>query len=34
MGWEKIPWYTMTDGFDKDFGVDQWHGHERVHPRR
>ena len=26
MGWEKIPWYTMTDGFDKDFGVDEWHG--------
>ena len=27
MGWEKIPWYTITDDFDKDFGVDQWHGH-------
>ncbi len=27
MGWEHIPWYTMTDGFDKDFGVDEWHGH-------
>src|SRR6202008_5010353 len=26
MGWE-MPWYTMTDGFDIDFGVDQWHGH-------
>src|SRR5207302_863214 len=26
MGWE-MPWYTMTDGFDADFGVDQWHGH-------
>ena len=26
MGWEHIPWYTMTDGFDVDFGVDQWHG--------
>src|SRR5712671_488625 len=25
MGWE-IPWYTVTDGFDKDFGVDEWHG--------
>jgi predicted dithiol-disulfide oxidoreductase (DUF899 family) len=25
MGWS-IPWYTMTDGFDADFGVDQWHG--------
>ncbi len=20
------PWYTMTDEFDKDFGVDEWHG--------
>ena len=27
MGWERIPWYTITDDFDKDFGVDQWHGH-------
>jgi len=27
MGWEKIPWYTITDGFDADFGVDEWHGH-------
>jgi predicted dithiol-disulfide oxidoreductase (DUF899 family) len=27
MGWEHIPWYTITDDFDKDFGVDQWHGH-------
>src|ERR1700683_2050158 len=28
MGW-KMPWYTMatTSTFDKDFGVDQWHGH-------
>ena len=25
MGWA-IPWYTMTDGFDADFGVDEWHG--------
>src|SRR5882757_2304827 len=25
MGWE-MPWYTITDGFDTDFGVDQWHG--------
>jgi predicted dithiol-disulfide oxidoreductase (DUF899 family) len=25
MGWE-MPWYTMKDGFDVDFGVDQWHG--------
>lgn len=27
MGWEKIPWYTLTDAFDADFGVDEWHGH-------
>ena len=26
-GWEHIPWYTITDDFDADFGVDQWHGH-------
>src|SRR5262249_31789868 len=25
MGWA-IPWYTMTDEFDADFGVDEWHG--------
>jgi predicted dithiol-disulfide oxidoreductase (DUF899 family) len=25
MGWN-IPWYTMLDGFDADFGVDEWHG--------
>src|SRR6476619_4484742 len=25
MGWQ-MPWYTLTDGFDSDFGVDQWHG--------
>jgi predicted dithiol-disulfide oxidoreductase (DUF899 family) len=25
MGWE-VPWYTITDGFDSDFGVDEWHG--------
>ncbi len=25
MGWER-PWYTLTDDFDKDFGVDEWHG--------
>ena len=25
MGWE-IPWFTMTDSFDADFGVDEWHG--------
>ena len=22
-----IPWYTITDDFDADFGVDEWHGH-------
>lgn len=26
MGWEPIPWYTLTDDFDADFGVDEWHG--------
>jgi predicted dithiol-disulfide oxidoreductase (DUF899 family) len=25
-GWEHIPWYTITDDFDHDFDVDQWHG--------
>ena len=25
MGWE-IPWYTLTDDFDLDHGVDEWHG--------
>ncbi len=25
MGW-KFPWYTITDEFDADFGVDEWHG--------
>ena len=25
-GWELIPWYTLTDDFDADFGVDEWHG--------
>src|SRR3954470_14417842 len=24
MGW-KIPWFTITDGFDADFGVEEWH---------
>jgi predicted dithiol-disulfide oxidoreductase (DUF899 family) len=38
MGW-RIPWYTITDDFDKDFGVDEWHGRSdarsrgRTHPR-
>jgi predicted dithiol-disulfide oxidoreductase (DUF899 family) len=25
-GWQHIPWYSLTDDFDADFGVDQWHG--------
>jgi predicted dithiol-disulfide oxidoreductase (DUF899 family) len=25
MGWT-MPWYSMTDSFDVDFGVDEWHG--------
>ncbi|HKR67701.1 MAG TPA: DUF899 domain-containing protein [Streptosporangiaceae bacterium] len=25
MGWS-WPWYSMTDDFDADFGVDEWHG--------
>jgi predicted dithiol-disulfide oxidoreductase (DUF899 family) len=25
MGWE-IPWFTLTDEFDADFDVDEWHG--------
>ncbi|HZQ56054.1 MAG TPA: DUF899 domain-containing protein [Bryobacteraceae bacterium] len=27
MSWA-MPWYTITDSFDVDFGVDQWHGHD------
>jgi predicted dithiol-disulfide oxidoreductase (DUF899 family) len=26
MGWQLIAWYTITDDFDADFDVDQWHG--------
>lgn len=26
MGWEHIPWFTITDDFDWDFGVGEWHG--------
>jgi predicted dithiol-disulfide oxidoreductase (DUF899 family) len=26
-GWDRLPWYTITDDFDADFGVDEWHGH-------
>jgi len=25
-GWT-MPWYTITDTFDSDFGVHEWHGH-------
>jgi len=25
MGWS-MPWYTITDSFDEDFGVHEWHG--------
>jgi predicted dithiol-disulfide oxidoreductase (DUF899 family) len=25
MEWQ-MPWYTITDDFDTDFGVDEWHG--------
>jgi predicted dithiol-disulfide oxidoreductase (DUF899 family) len=25
MGWN-IPWFTITDNFDTDFGVNEWHG--------
>src|SRR5262245_60478524 len=25
MGWT-MPWYSITDSFDTDFGVDEWHG--------
>lgn len=25
MGWQ-MPWYTITDSWDADFGVDEWHG--------
>jgi predicted dithiol-disulfide oxidoreductase (DUF899 family) len=27
MHWDRMPWVTITDSFDADFGVDQWHGH-------
>jgi predicted dithiol-disulfide oxidoreductase (DUF899 family) len=28
-GWQQIPWYTIAEdsSWDRDFGVDQWHGH-------
>lgn len=25
MGWGHIPWYTLTDDFDADFGASEWH---------
>jgi predicted dithiol-disulfide oxidoreductase (DUF899 family) len=25
MDWD-VPWYTITDSFDTDFGVNEWHG--------
>src|ERR687893_634128 len=25
MGWD-MPWFTLTDDFDSDFGVGEWHG--------
>jgi len=25
MGWQ-VPWNTIADSFDADFGVDEWHG--------
>ena len=24
MGWD-MRWFTLTDSFDADFGVDEWH---------
>ena len=26
MGWELIPWYSLTDDFDVDHNVGEWHG--------
>ncbi len=33
MGWA-MPWYTITDDWDADFGVDEWHGTNAFYPRR
>ena len=33
MGW-KMPWYTITDSFDTDFGVERMARPQRVLPRR
>ena len=27
MNWQHIPWYSMSDSFDADFDVGEWHGH-------
>jgi Bacterial protein of unknown function (DUF899) len=29
MGWA-MPWYTITDSFDADSSVDEWHGHNVI----
>lgn len=26
MGWQDVPWYSLTDSWDADFDVDEWHG--------
>ena len=26
MDWQRIPWYTLTDDFDQDMDVGEWHG--------
>jgi hypothetical protein len=33
MGWA-MPWYTITDDFDTDFSVDEWHGTNAFMPPR
>ena len=32
MRWE-MPWFTLTDSFDADFGVGEWHGTNVFYPR-
>jgi predicted dithiol-disulfide oxidoreductase (DUF899 family) len=27
MNWQHIPWYSISDSFDADFDVGEWHGH-------
>ena len=29
-----MPWSTITDDFDADFGVGEWHGNQRIPARR